>query len=466
MAETQDASRRRALLTVAVLLAGLGFWLPLPFGSVVVWAHLALQLAAFALLAIAALALPVTAVPRRALVPAAAVAALGLLALLQSAPWPSAIVRTLSPEHARLQEQAARGLAAASSPAPVASTLSLAPEATREAALTWLAVAACGAVAAAVGSARRGRRALFVALLGAGAGQIVLGTAWLASRSQKIWGVAVAGDPTRLRGTFVNADHLAYLFELCLAATFAWAWWALGRARWESTPERRLLLVAPPVLAWLTVFVALAFTGSRAGLIAGLSGTLAQGLAAASLRRRLRLGLSGWLAAAVGLGAVAAVSVQQGLGRWLATSQYELSWNDRQEVYARTLQLWRRYPLFGSGLATFRDAFPAVQPPELAGAYWHAHNDYAELLVTLGAAGTLLAGAAGVATVRGLGRSLQMGRRSEDRAAPLAALGALAAVAVHSCLDFGLSMPANAAWLVIVLSAALAVPVLPRDPHA
>jgi putative inorganic carbon (HCO3(-)) transporter len=466
MADTRDRAHRRASFTVTVLLAALAFWLPLPFGSAVVWAHLVLQLGAFLLLAIAALALPAAAAPRRALVPAAAVASLAVLAFAQAAPWPPAIVRTLSPEHARLQEQAARGLAAAGSPAHVASTFSLAPEATREAALTWLAVAACGAVAAGVGSRRQGRRVLFAALLGAAAVQIGLGTAWLASRSQSIWGIAVAGDPTRLRGTFVNADHLAYLLELSLAGAFAWVWWALGRARWESAPERRVLLVAPPMLAWVTVFVALAFTGSRAGLIAGLSGTLAQGLAVASLRRRLRLGLSGLLAAAVGLGAVAAVSVQQGLGRWLATSQYELSWSDRQQVYALTLQLFQRYPLLGSGLATFRDAFPAVQPPELAGAYWHAHNDYAELLATMGVVGTLLAVVAAGAVVRGLARSLERGQRSEDRAAALAAAGGLAAVAVHSCLDFGLSMPANAAWLVILLSAALAVPLLPRSARA
>jgi hypothetical protein len=56
----------------------------------------------------------------------------------------------------------------------------------------------------------------------------------------------------------------------------------------------------------------------------------------------------------------------------------------------------------------------------------------------------------------GLVPLLRDGERSEDRAAALAALGALAAVAVHSCFDFGLSMPANSATLAIILGAALA----------
>jgi hypothetical protein len=50
---------------------------------------------------------------------------------------------------------------------------------------------------------------------------------------------------------------------------------------------------------------------------------------------------------------------------------------------------------------------------------------------------------------------LRDGERSEDRGAALAALGALAAVAVHSCFDFGLSMPANSVTLAIIVGAAL-----------
>ena len=50
---------------------------------------------------------------------------------------------------------------------------------------------------------------------------------------------------------------------------------------------------------------------------------------------------------------------------------------------------------------------------------------------------------------------LRDGERSEDRGAALAALGALAAVAVHSCFDFGLTLPANSVTLAIIVGAAL-----------
>ncbi len=222
--------RRRATLILALLLAALLFWLPLPFGSVVVWSHAVLESTALLLLAMVALILPNGLAARRSLVPVAAAAAIAGLALLQSAAWPPAIVRVLSPEHARLQHQAAAALAATGHEAKVVSTLSLAPDATRRAALTWLSVAACGAVAGALARHRRERRVLLAAMLAAALGQVGLGTAWLAARSRRIWGMAVAGDPDRLRGTFVNADHLAYLLAMALALAFAWGWWCRAAA--------------------------------------------------------------------------------------------------------------------------------------------------------------------------------------------------------------------------------------------
>jgi O-antigen ligase len=308
--------------------------------------------------------------------------------------------------------------------------LSLAPSASRHAALTFAAVAACVLAGCAM-RGHRERRVIAFALLASAMLQVLYGASALAVRGATIWGRSVAGDPGRLRGSFVNADHLAFYLELVLPVAFAWGWWAVRRAREATAPERRIALVAGPVLIWLTLFVGLAFTGSRAGLIAAMTGTVAQGVLLAASRRRWRGGITGVLVVLVGVGAVAAVGLQQGLGRWLATSQHELTWNDRLKVYATSWDLWHRFPWTGAGLSSFRDAFSLLAPREMTGlTYWHAHNDYLEALVTTGIVGTvLIAVAAGVSAVR-LARGLREGERTEDRAAALAALGALAAVAV------------------------------------
>jgi O-antigen ligase len=286
---------------------------------------------------------------------------------------------------------------------------------------------------------------------------VLLGATNLTLSPTAIWGMGVPNDPNRLRGSFINADHLALYLELALAVSFAWGWWAVRRAGDDPNLDRRIAMVAPPVIVWLTLFVGLAFTGSRAGLIAACTGTAVQGLLLTVRRRRWRLAAAGVLAALIGIGAVAFIGLQQGLGRWFGTSQYELTWSDRLDVYRHSFALWQRFPLTGTGLSTFRDAFTLVAPHELSsGWYWHAHNDLLEILVTTGLVGAALAVVGLAASVMGLVPLLRDGERSEDRAAALAALGALAAVAVHSCFDFGLSMPANSATLAIILGAALA----------
>jgi len=66
--------------------------------------------------------------------------------------------------------------------------------------------------------------------------------------------------------------------------------------------------------------------------------------------------------------------------------------------------------------------------------------------------------------VRRLWHLLRYGRRSEDRAMVLAAWGAVAGVLAHASIDFGLTLPANAFLVAVVLG--LACGVASRAPSA
>lgn len=424
-------------------------WAPVPFASIREKHQMLLSLAAFAALAVAAL----LARRRRELgaharLPATALAAMAGLAGLQL---------VLPPAGATAQLHAwARELSSASGEVlEAAAGFALNPGAAGWSAMAWLAAAALLVAAATTGRHRGNRRILGAALLGSALFQVIFGAQHLARRSTTIWGREVPNTPDRLRGTFVNPDHCATYLLLALAAVFAWGWWALRRARQVEAPERKVLLLAPPVLAWLTLFAGLAFTGSRSALAAALAATVLQGVLAAAAARRWHLSVAGALAAAVGIGFVAVVGLQQGLGRWLATSPYEVAWNIRLTIYERSFELWQRAPWLGFGLGSFRDAFALVSPAGLTAEFWDAHNQYLELLVTGGLAALALVAAAAALAIARLSRLLRWGARSEDRAAALAALGALAAVAIHSFFDFGLSMPANAATFVVLVGAAL-----------
>lgn len=339
--------------------------------------------------------------------------------------------------------------------------LSLAPSTSQSAALLLAAVAAGYLAAAFTGRERGARRWLGAALAASAVFQVFYGAQAWAARSAEIWDVEVPGVTHRLRGTFVNPNHLATYLEIALACASAWIWWGMRRARTEGTPLRWVVLLSPPLLLWLTLWTALAYTASRAGLLAAVAGMAVQLCVQGWSSRNWRsigLGLAGL---GTGLAILAIQGTQQAFGALLGTSAYSLSWNVRFRVDRVALDLWQRFPWTGTGLGSFREAFPLVQPADVPGLWDHAHNDPLELLVTTGVVGAALLGAGLAILLSRLGAVLRRGRRSEDRAAALAAFGALSATGVHAVFDFGLQMPASAVTLAIVCGAASAAALNP-----
>ncbi|MEO8504854.1 MAG: O-antigen ligase family protein [Acidobacteriota bacterium] len=436
-------------------------WAPLPFGSVPPWAESVLQALSFAL---AGLGLLVASGERwkAARAPAIGLLGIGALGALQAVAWPAGLVSMLSPAHARLAAAAAKTLQQG---VPARLALSLAPSASTSAGLAFAAAAAALVAAATLGAERLARRFLGGAIVLAALFQSFVGAQLWFARSRSIWGVEVPTQPWRLHGTFVNPDHLAAFLELGLAVAFAWGWWGWRRGRSEGRLEARLLLAGPPAIIWLVIFLALAFTGSRAGLIAAVAATAVQAALLGLKQRRVLPVLGGLAVVTVGLAVIAVVGFREGLGRLADSGPLDVSLGARIQLNSAALSLWQRFPLLGTGLGTFPEAVPMVLPAALAGASWtHAHDDVAELLATGGLVGLGLLLWMALATAKGLLSAWWNGSRSEDRAAALAALGAVAGLGLHELVDFGLTMPANAFVLAVLCGGALGVRLKPAAP--
>jgi len=115
----------------------------------------------------------------------------------------------------------------------------------------------------------------------------------------------------------------------------------------------------------------------------------------------------------------------------------EITADTRVEIWRETLHLIQAYPWTGSGAGTYESAFYRYKTVAPMNTVDYAHNDYLQWLAELGGVGfgIWLAAAAGV---------VRAARRHP------AALGALAAMALHSVVDFNLYIPANAlavAWM-------------------
>ena len=452
---------RIASCLLLVLACGYG---PLVFGSVLLRDRLLLT-------AVSALALALLVLfdrdpgpsPLPAWQPAFALLGMAVLGAVQIVPLPAWLAGSLAPRSRDLWESG-RVLVGAM-PAGW-SPLSVHPTSTLQVSMEWLGIAACFSTAALLGRYRGFRRVFLVLFLALAIFEVLYGAERWLQRQPTIWGIEVAGDPGRLRGTFVNSNHFAFFLALPASISLAFLWWSARRLRYVASPEWRLLYLALPSFFFLTCFIGIAFSGSRGGLMS-LAGALAgQTLILVLHYRRWRVAWVG--VAGLGLGALGLLLFgwRAGLGRFLETSAYDLAWSDRIRVYEKTLELWQRSPWLGSGHGTFRQIFPHVQPSGLGKTWGHAHNDWLEVLATAGVLGVVLLGVGLVFLMRRLWEVLQQGRRSEERAAAFAAMGALIASFLHSFVDFGLAIPGNSWTLALLCGLAYGAPTLVNPAEA
>ena len=397
---------------------------------------------------------------RHVAVPLGALLAVAVFGLLQSLPWPVALVRILSPETARLWLEAAelQGLAA-----PGWVPFSVAPSVTRLTALQWLAVAACLAACCIQAKERAARRILMLCLGVSGLFQVLYGADRWLDRSSTIWGMDISGDLSRLRGTFVNPDHLAFYLQLLIPCCAAGLFWGVRKAvEPKQSLEQRVLYSLTPFLLFSFFFAAAVFTGSRSGLVALIGGLAVQGAVLSFRYKQWRMIFVALGALGIGLAAAWNLAGARVFGRWAETSAYEITWNSRLVAWNHSLELVAQSPIVGSGLGTFRQAFPRVQPVTLPGSWRHAHSDVLELAVTMGLPFLLLLLAVLPALTKRLWTVLHKGRRSEDRMLALAVFGAVASALLHSLVDFSLTMPANAFTLAVLVGLGCGTPELVR----
>ena len=90
------------------------------------------------------------------------------------------------------------------------------------------------------------------------------------------------------------------------------------------------------------------------------------------------------------IGFVVATAKREPVLRYLESDPREIAADTRVTLWATTLEAWQAYPIFGSGLGTFREAYRPHQPREIPQLVEQAHSDPLQILVTGGALGFLL----------------------------------------------------------------------------
>jgi O-antigen ligase len=266
---------------------------------------------------------------------------------------------------------------------------------------------------------------------------------------------------TDLTGTFVNRNSFATFLGLGLLTSVALLLDGVrrqvdfresSRGIIKATLELMIVYARWLTLASLAIVSALLLTHSRGGAISTLFGLIAfLGTVsfAPSLRARWHIMFGLGLIAALGGMLVISDNI---MTERLAESSIETE--ERTRIVERTWEAIRDWPIFGTGLGTFRDVFPLYRTEDLRFAVDRAHNDYLETIVELG----LPAAIALFLSMASLLWICLRGVRRRRRGAifPCIGVGATTLVAVHSLFDFSLQIPGVTALYWLLMGAAVA----------
>jgi O-antigen ligase len=267
-------------------------------------------------------------------------------------------------------------------------------------------------------------------------------------------------------GTYINRNHFAGLLEMILPFVVVLA---LRQARvlrrvmlGGVASIRRVLSGMELVLLmlWLflatTLFAALMFSRSRMGIISAIVSLIVvlvlAGTSSFPARSRAivaALFFLGVLGLVVWIGSDPVIIRFESLGQ-----EYVQSGQNRISIWRDTLKLIHQNPLFGTGLGSFPVAYPSVQTSFLTLFVDHAHCDYLEVVSDLGfTGGILLFGSIFWILARAISRHNEVEERF-DKDVLLACAGSIAAILLHSMVDFNLHIPANALVFSVILALA------------
>lgn len=388
---------------------------------------------------------------------------------LQLVPLPSSIQQTISPELIRLRQELLpnerevfEGRSSPLNPEPAAwQPLTLYPSATRFHLIELLALLAVFVATRNIVASPRALRRLAWACMFVGASLSVFAVIQRQSAPEDTlyWTFRV---PSRVFGPFVNRNHFPDFVALCLGAGVT----IFIRPRSNRAPFVEMYETVAPAPAWTdgrflwTSFLAACmltgcfFSMSRGATLAIVGSTLWTMTLLVLTRRKLPIRVSAVLATLVLALSIAIIVGTIPVESRIASIWKGDDWITRLQIWNDVLPHLKAFALMGSGGGTFEFVEPmySTQPP--AGEVRiseHAHNEYIEAAFEGGVPRLILTIALALLPTGIAYRRLRNRRlRSECVVASLGLVWGLNVVALHSIVDFGIRLPANACLAAVV----------------
>ena len=340
-------------------------------------------------------------------------------------------------------------LSSAGVPVPSTLAISLVPSATWAA--LWATIPVSAVFAAALLLGPRDIEKLLLAIFLAAGIQFIFGLLQLVQgpKSAFYFESAFGG----IIGTFNNRNHLADFLAMLVPPWFYFLIYSSKNKLKSQKSKSKQRFSATPL--WLFggfgMLVMILSTRSRGGLIAATA-VLFLCVVIYLATQRKKFNHIQKLAVVVtflvfSVSALLAVDADS-LGQRWEGQQLKTDAEIRNAYALATLEGARTFWPWGSGIGTFEAVFPRFQPLHTPGYVPHAHNDYAQMLMELGAAAVVILMA--VAMIAGwqmfnLWRAVKRrrGMTADIALSVFSGLGALA-LFLHSWVEFNMHIPALA----------------------
>lgn len=397
------------------------------------------------------------------------------IVLFQIVPLPSSVIQFLSPEtHEIYSNYLPAGGLASMQAGKLASwqawrTISINPHSTRIELFKVLSYVTVFFLIVNNFKTRREINCLIIAIILVGSFEAVYGFYEYSTGNKHILFLSRKYISNRLAGTYVNPNHLAGLLEMVVPAAIAFALCRKEGVYKNKPPVPIVDTKGLPFSAKVSLFfskrnfaniVLFIFIGflvgaiflsqSRFGVVGFLVSIWLFGLYA--FRRYYKT--TGRVIVFSGLLGILFFASWMGFEplykRFSATS--ELTVKMRTDIWKDTGGIVKDFPIFGAGKGTFVDIYPKYRTFSNDFTYYHAHNDYLELISEMGLLGLAVTVIGGGFFAYKIIHRLTKRRNTYVKHISAGLLCSLAAIVIHSVTDFNMFIPANALLFSTILA--------------
>lgn len=240
-------------------------------------------------------------------------------------------------------------------------------------------------------------------------------------------------------GPFVNRNHYAGFIGMLIPLT-------LGLAFTRQNRERRILFGFFGLIMAVSLFLSL----SRGGITSFFAGIAVFALFVSWDKfRAKKIWAMGAFIFVLFL-YLLYLGIDPIIDRFYNT---DLTQETRFTVWSGTWNAFKDFHLTGSGLGTFINIFPLYSPENMEVIYDHAHNDYLEFILEAGIVGTALLFLSLFFFIRCMSKVSWEGHRGIIK---ISLVSSITTMAVHSIFDFNLHILSNALMLSAVFAMAVA----------